>query len=252
MSQILSNNTDYSQVSQNELSCVLGQFESSYIYSVLDDNFNSRFDNRFITYVANLVQACENNFKNLISWYPMDHDNINYVRDKTYEEIIEDICNKYGFEMSANIDDLQDKFTLAYYLYDFLISNFSSNITIFFSNLIIREKDSIYTALNLEEDKKSKDSSTLYYKKVIEADPKIALINAHLDRALDLVVGFDITVEDILYILYPRPVADLILTNITPTDTFYQDNYCRAITDRDLSPLFNTYIRLAIQKFYMP
>lgn len=251
MSQILSNNTDYSQVSQNELSCMLGQFESSYIYSILDDNFEGRFDNRFITYMANLVQACENNFKNMQDIYPMDHDNIRYVRDKTYEEIIEYICRKYGFEISRDIDQIADNFTLAYYLYDFLISNFSSNITLFFSRFIIREKDSIYEALNLDEAKKSKDSSTLYYKKTIESDPKMALINAHLNQALDLVLGFDITFEDILYIVYPRSIADLILTNIVPTDTFYKDNYCRAILNPELAPLFNTYIRLEIQKFYM-
>lgn len=250
MSQILTNNTDYSQVSQNELSCMLGQFESSYIYSILDDNFNGRFDNRFITYIANLVQACENNFKNMQVWYPNDHENIMYVRDKTYEEIIEDICKKYNFDISDNFDDVQDKFTLAYYLYDFLISNFSSNITLFFSRYIIAEKNNIYKDLNLDESKKSKDSSTVYYKKIIEGDPKIALINAHLDEVLNFICGFDITIENILSTIYNKEIVDLILTNITPTDTFFKDNYCRAVCDRELAPLFNTYIRLAIQKYY--
>lgn len=250
MSQILSNNTDYSQTSQNELSCMLGQFESSYIYSILDDNFNERFDNRFVTYVANLVQACENNFKNMESWYPMDHDNILFVRDRTYEEIIEEICKKYNFSISDNISNLQDKFTLAYYLYDFLISNFSTNITLFFSRYICKEKNNIYKSLNLDEAKKNKDSSTVYYKKIIESDTKIALINAHLDEVLKFICGFDITVEDILYTVYNRGIANLILENITPTDSFFKDNYCRAIFDRELSPLFNTYIRLSIQKFY--
>lgn len=249
MSQVLSNSLGYNTVTENELAVLLASFETSYIYSVIQDNINHRFDTMFIDIVKpNAVAAFEANFKNLREQYPMDVENIKYVRDNTYEEIIEILCKNGGLVPTENYSTLEDKYAAAYYLYDLIVSNFSNNITEFFSNYIHREKNSLYNYFNLDSVKKNKDSATLYGKKAYE-DTKMAIINANLVYILNQMQAFDITFRDICTVIYPDPnVVDLLVNNFVPQIDFYKTFYCEPLRNPNLSSLFITSIRLEIQK----
>lgn len=249
MSQFINGTKEYDIVTQNELSVILASFETSYIFAVIKDNLAMRYNSNFIGITKpNTVGAFENTFKNLKEIYPVDHENIDFTRQETYSEIIELLSNEYHFTPSPLQDSLVDKFPLAYYMYDFFVSNFSNYITRFFSQYIFREKNAIYNYFNLENLKKNKDSSTVYGRRAYE-DPKLAIINANLVYILDQMQAFDISFRDICSIIYTDPtVVELLNQNLCPQSDFYKEFYCEAIRNKDIAPLFLTSIRLEIQK----
>lgn len=249
MSQKIENSADYSIVTQTQLATVLATFESSYIYSIIKDNLAMRFDNNFISIQKpNVVSALEETFINLKEIYPMDHDNIEAVRQETYEEIIKILANEYQLKLSLEYEMLNDKYPLAFYMYDLLVANFSNYITLFFSNYIFREKDALYDYFKLENYKKNKDSSTIYGKKVY-GDPKIAIINANLIYILESMQAFDISMENICTVVYPDPnVTTMFNLYLIPQIDFYKTFYCEVIRNKIIAPLFYTTIRLEIQR----
>ena len=240
---------DYNIMTQNELNTVLASFESEFIFSVIKDNLAMKYNDAFINIVKpNVVSAFENTFNNLKEIYPMDHDNIMNVRQQTYEEIVDILCAEYNLSKGDCYDDLLDKYTLTYYLYDFLVANFTNNIVEFFSNYIFREKDAIYDYFNLDQFKKNRDSSTLYGRKAY-TDMKLAIINANLVNILTSMQSFDISLNDIYTLTYKDPhVVGMFRQNISDNGDFYKSYYCNVIRDQNLAPIFYTSIRLEIQK----
>ena len=252
MSVSIGTTKDYSIMTQNELSTILASFESSYIFLVIKDNIAMKFNDAFIGIIKpNTIAAFENTFNNLREVYPMDHENIMSVRQQTYEEVIDLLCYEYNFSKSDYYNDILDKYTLAYYLYDLLVSNFSNNITTFFANYIFREKDALYNYFNLERFKKNKDSSTIYGRKAYH-DTKLAIINANLVYILQNMQAFDITLAEICRTVYPDiNISNLITQNIIDNGNFYKQYYCEVISNPNISPIFFTSIRLEIQKEQM-
>lgn len=249
MSQVINNSIGYNTVTENELAVLLASFETSYIYNVINDNITHRYDAMFVDIVKpNAVNAFELNFKNLLEQFPMDKENIKFVRSNTYEEIIQLLCKAGGLAISPNYETMDDHYTAAYYLYDLIVSNFTNNITQFFCNYIYREKTNLYNYFNLDYMKKNKDSATLYGKKVYE-DPKIAVINANLVYILDQMQAFDISFNDICTVLYPDPnVVNMLTTNFVPQVDFYKTFYCEPFRNPNLAAMFITAIRLEIQR----
>ena len=250
MSQIINQTDEYNTVTENELSVILASFETQFIYSVIQDNLNAKYSTNFIGVERpNVVRSFEDSFKNLFNTYPMDHENIKYTRQVTYEEIIDILCQSYNLSKTQSENNLLDKFALAYYMYDLLISNFSKNIINFYTRYIIQEKNAIYSYFNLDALKKNKDSSTIYGRKTYK-DPKLAIINANLLSILDNMQAFDISFENICSFVYPdKSIVDLICQNISPTIDFYKTYYCEIVRNPDIKPLFITSIRLEIQKY---
>lgn len=249
MSQIINNTSNYSIVTQRELAVLLAAFETSYIYNVIQTNLANKYDTNFLNNLKpNVVGSFEMNFKNLLATYPMDHENINFTRQQTYEEIIDILANEYQFRVSDTYPDMLDKYALAYFAYDLLVARFTNYITYFFADYLIREKESIYAAFNLDAIKKNKDSSTLYGRRAYE-DPKIAVINANLLMILQGMTTFDISFADICKAIYPDTnIGDMLAQTLIPTVDFYKTYYCAALGNPQLTPGFLTSIRLEIQR----
>lgn len=249
MSQIINNTSNYSIVTQRELAVLLAAFETSYIYNVIQTNLANKYDTNFLNNLKpNVIGSFEMNFKNLLTAYPMDHENINFTRQQTYEEIIDILSNEYQFRLADSSQDILDKYTLAYFMYDLLVSKFTNYITFFFADYLIREKDNIYSAFNLDAIKKNKDSSTLYGKRAYD-DSKIAIINANLLMILQGMTTFDISFTDICRSIYPDTnISNLLSQNLIPTVDFYKVYYCAAIGNPQLTPGFLTSVRLEIQR----
>lgn len=240
---------DYSIVTERELSTILASFETSFVFAAIKDNLAMKYNDCFIGITKpNTVTAFENTFNNLKEVYPMDHDNILAVRQQTYEEIIDILCSEYNLAKGDCYDDIIDKYTLAYYMYDLLVSNFSNHITTFFANYIFREKDAIYNYFNLDQFKKNKDSSTIYGKKAYE-DPKLAVISANLVNILQSMQAFDISLYDICSVVYPDPnIVNLFRYNISDLGDFYKQYYCEVLRNQSIVSLFYTSIRLELQR----
>jgi hypothetical protein len=251
MSSFIANSQAYNIQAENEVAVLLSNFSTEYIFGIIQDILADRHKNFDVLPKPNLVVSFEANFKTLLAQFPSDKDNILQVRDQTYQEIIELICKE--FQMDIRYDETIDFFTTAKFIYDFFISNYNVYAALFFSRIIMREKDGIYQALHLEETKKSKDSSTIYGKKLY-SDPKIALINANLTKVIGYISQVEFSMETILNYIYGNNIiaTNLFLQHIFPQVSFFQSAYCSLLQNPEIYPLVITEIRLALQRLNMP
>lgn len=251
MGSFLNNSQAYTLQAQNEVSVLLSNFSTDYVFNVIEDILQSRYNRFDSLQKPNLVLSFEDNFKTLLIQYPDDKENIHYVRQETYKEIIGLISKEFQFEV--RYDDSTDLFTLASCIYDFFVANYNPYISFFFSKIITKEKDGIYNALKLEEQRKSKDSTTIYNKKLYN-DPKMALINANLTRVLDYLMAVDFDAATILSSIYGNnvDVVNMFMNHVFPYNSLYKSAYCSLLKVPEIYPLIITAIRLHVQRMNMP
>lgn len=191
---MLMNNTIIAGIrSDNALATILSNFETEYIVNMTKDSINMRF-RPYETSLPSLY-SIETAFQSVIN--NTDSANIDKVmeaREQTYLEIINEICNYYGLEFNRDFNT--DIYSSAFWLYDFFVSNFTTHFFNFLQNYITINKTHLYHYLGLEN-KKDKDSSSIYAKKLID-DTKLAMLHANLGVVLDNIFVFDISYEDLL------------------------------------------------------
>ena len=143
------------------------------------------------------IYSIEGNFINLLENIenPSSREQILEVRNETYSEIIDIICNYYNIQYRPAEDT--DIYSAAFWIYNFFVSDFTNTLINFYVNYIIKEKDGIYEYLKLDNCKKDKDSATIYSKKVCP-DEKISIIHANIESVLNAISGFDIGFENLV------------------------------------------------------
>ena len=246
MNEFTTNSQIYAIATENEISNILSHFSSEYIMDIINDNLNKRLSYTMIPN-PNIVNSFESNFRNLLSEYPFGSENIKDVREATYKEIINILCNYYNLQFNDTGDI--DYFTAASCLYEFLISNFISGLTNFFCAFIISEKDNLYASLELENLKKNKDSSTTYNKKIYQ-DQKLAIINSNIYIVLNQIATYGINLYDIIRTIYPHPDIYTFFENIiSDNGDFYKTAYIALLNDEYSRPNLITNIRLTLQQY---
>lgn len=239
-----SNSLIYNFASENELAVVLGHFSQDYITTIVQTNL----DNRLRIYngkIPNAVYSIEQDFKATKENYPDSITDIEYCRGTTYSNIISILCNYYDLEITRS--DNTDLYSVAFILYRLLVSDFADNLVNFLTNYIIKERNFIYEGLNLSELKKSKDSSTLYSKKIYK-NGKIAAMHANLEMIVDYISGFDITFEQILNTIYSdKNLVSFILSVVQPKSDFFK-KYFMSYLFTEHRPVILTSVRLRLQE----
>lgn len=234
-------NLEYDIISDAEITNILSHFDTDEILGFVDDNIQRKhifYPNNPL----NLVKSIETNFSLIYNKLPAEKERIDYLRDNVYKAIIEKICIHYNLDF--NISD-QDYFSIAYYLYDFFISNFSTNVINFFTNYIVKEKDYIYNHIGLINKDKNKDISTSYSKK-IHKDSKLATISANLEYVVDSIALFDIPLEEILRLVYTdQNVISLILLSVSPRSDLFKEHFSTTVNN-DFKAVFLTNVRIAL------
>lgn len=246
MDRIAINSQVYSITSENEIAVILSRFNSDFVFDIIKDTLANKFTNCVFNIPGpNVVAAFEQNFKNLKELHPADSQNIENVRVETYKEIISVLCKEYNLEF---IDTGEcDYYSIAFYLYDFLAGNFSTHLVEFFTNYIIKEKNSIYDLLNMDSFKKNKDVTTLYNKKLFK-DSKLAVISANLENVIRNMAQFDFDMYSILQQVYPiKLVVNGLASCVQQRDDFYKNYYWGAFKDHYVAPVLITNIKLQIQ-----
>ena len=94
MSSFNANLMEYNIITENELAQILSQYDTNYVFSVVDDALKSRFLSvPIVSTRPNAVSAWEQNFKALQAYYGSEgNSQISSVRQDTYMEIIDTIC----------------------------------------------------------------------------------------------------------------------------------------------------------------
>ena len=250
MGSFISNSQAYNIKSENELAAILSNFETEYVLSIMQDNISKALTTFDPIPKPNVVNAFEANFKAILTQYPEDKAQTNNVRTETYLEIIDSIAKSFNFSFKTSSEI--DTYSSASFLYDFFVSNIDIYIISFLSDFIIKEQDQIYKSLNLDQFKKDKDVTTLYNKRVY-SNPAIAIMCSHMDLVLKYILGFNFDFDYILNFIYNNNIGIMsIFQNVVMDYDFYKQIYGGIISNPNIFPLINTYIKIDIQRKTAP
>lgn len=229
MSGFISNNITYNIRTDAEASAILSHFSDEYIIDMVKDNLLARTKVYHELPLPNLVNVLEYNFKNIANMYsePNELRELEERRIRCYKQILDILCQSHNLEL--NTSNGIDYFSAAYYLYDFLVSNFKQYMVQFFTNYIDKEKNNIYSSFDLAELKKSKDSTTIYGKKMYK-NQKLAIINANLDYVINNICVQDIPFHIIINNIYlDKNISKYIADIFIPTQDFFKTVYSQYI-----------------------
>jgi hypothetical protein len=205
-------------------------------------------DDKMVNYTnkPNIINSIENNFKQLSINFPDRLEEIQQIRTDTYTQIIDTLCTEYHLQFLYR-DDI-DYYTSAQYMWDFLVCNFRAYMVNFFTRFIMKEKDSIYNALNLDKYKKAKDTNTIYGKDSFE-DVRIAIISSNLKEILEYIKGFDISLYDIISFSYDKTRSEFISSILVDADGSFYTNIYYSILEYNIADII-TDIKFMIQSEY--
>lgn len=240
MIDLYRNDQIYDMVAEGEVATLLSRFSSSYVLDVITNNIRNRYAYNPTVSNPNIVNSYEINFKDMLSRFPSDADNIMSIRYETYLYIINKICSYFGIQYVGNEPDC---YILAYNLYDLFVSGYARNIINFFARYIYTNRVQLYDAMNLDRYKKVKDSTSNYMRKTYN-DQTVSIIIARIKEVIYYISGFDIDFYTFLSFNYNRDTCDFIYQNIQPFGNIFKDEFCQVINN----PAVLTEIRIAIQK----
>ena len=232
----------YEISSEFNITEILGHFDSNYIFDIINDKLNS-MDFSSILEEPNVVVSFEENFKMMNENFPGDTENIKMIRQQVYTDIINILCRHFNLQFNEDDDNI-DRYTLAFYLYDFLISNRNNIMVNFFTSFIINNKSSLTRILNLDEYRKSRDSAAVYGKRIYD-DHGYGVISANMTKVIDHISTIDISLYNIFQSTYTNPEVLNFLDNaVSDRGNFFTDFYCSILQQPDILPIIITNIRL--------
>lgn len=244
-----SSNSEYAISHENELAYVLSKFNSDYVYNTVIESLNTKLRSYGYS-VPNIVNAFEQNFIVAKADFPNNTNEIVDVRNDTYANIIKILCDYYQLIYDDN--DNQDIFTAASIMYSFLVSDFQQLIINFFVNFINKEKNSLYEMYKLSDQKRSKDISTIYSKKIFKSQ-KMAIISANLESIINNICGgFDIDLDTYINFAYGenKEFCMFLSSSIKPINDFFK-TYIASVFDTEFRSIIITSIRLELQQSNM-
>ena len=245
------NNNMNSMISENNVASLLLHLNGEYIFDAVQKCISER-----VTYYPvtnpNIVYSIKQSYLALIAQYDIENEAFE-AANESYLRIIQMICSDFALIFNPYQDESIDIYSAAYYIYDFMVSNYYNHMIEFFVNFIGREKNGIYSLMNLNDAKKSKDTNTIYCKKMF-SDQKIAIISANLEEVLDNICSFDIDLNQIIDTVYKNDIniAMFLKRIIASADNnFFKNQYVNYLRQgSDKRPTIITSIRLALQKEY--
>lgn len=228
----------------NQLAIMLSNFDETYVMHLVDDSLGMRF-RPFQLPLPNIVLSFENTLKSIIENVPDGKDQCLEVRESTYKNIIDYICNFYQLSFNSE-EEISDYFTLANILYELLVSNFESTMVNVFISFILKEKKNLYDWLMKNPEIQAKNSSSSYNKKIYK-NGKLAIIQANIDMVLNVIVTANITFENILEMCIPdKNMIRYILTYISDTQDIFKNHFLLFLNNPATRPDLITEIKLKL------
>lgn len=240
---MLQQNTDYEVSSFAEVSSIIHHFTPEMVNDVLVKAIETREVN-FIGSKPNIPEALEANYRKQLEEYPQMSQEINSAKTEIYEYVISLLCN--SFQLNFIGDESIDRYSAAFWLYDFLVSKFDKYLIEFLSSYIIRESDTFYQMLVTKEDRKD---TTAYTRRVFKGDAlAIGMIHANLEWVVDNMLAFDCDLPDIITTSFgPQwvSVSNFLNTIVVDSGDFFKRIYVPFILQN--KALILTSIKFALQ-----
>lgn len=241
--QYITNSDIYQANAERDIFVILSRFNSDFIFDCINNAIQSKNNTQFIVTNPNLIRSLEDNFNALMSQYPDDKANIQECREETYIEIIHYLCSRFNLKFYDN--DNIDLYTAAYHLYDFLVGNYLYNLSTFYSNFILQEKNNLYKSFNLDKFKKN---TNINYGKKLFKDNTISTILIQISYIIDQLMSFDFDFETIVNMVYRNnDIANFITSLFDDRGDFYT-LYKQDLVNPFIRPNIITQIRLTIQE----
>ena len=201
-----------------DLASILDQFSEDSIESIIVESLKYKFA-PYADRKPNLPYVINNHFIGIRNNYTgSDHDTINTKEYNTYLVIINKICEAYNLQLINEVP-YESAYSLAYALYQILISEFTDRLLLFYSNYIFANRDNLLAAI--PDDQKVPRSS---YTKKMYSDPKIIDLYENMDKAMDLVASLDFELVTILEFLSDKPTAEFICNFIADVSNLYKNH----------------------------
>lgn len=257
MMDFLTNNKEFEIQANNQLSSILGFFDTDNILGLAEDVINQMFDRFDLASRPNMVSSIETNFKTLKAEYS-DHwdenERTEFYETKftLYSSIIKMIASKYNLVINQlDTLDLNQLYSLAYYMYDFFVSRFDYYLVSFFTRFLQDEKEDLYNSFNLDSVKKNKDTSTIYGKMIFNQDEKLSVISANIPVIIPSLSYLDIQDEKILQYVYPNNpyVVSLFTTYLSPQISYF-NIFTSLLNNERLKTDIMIQVRLRLQTDY--
>lgn len=236
----------YNIHAENEVAEILSHFNSQLIASFLDSKIKSRESFNPVIANVNDVGALEQNFKQIVDAYPEEQQQIWMTRNRVYQEIIDSILIEYNLKFNPTYESNSGSYMEALLLYDFFVSRYVNNAIEFFSTAIFQNINSIYKYLDTDE----RRDATVYAKKIYNTNPKLAIIANNINIVLDIICGFDYTIDDIFKTLYILDDYNVLTSCIIDRDDFFKHFYV-GLVKGPLRPTIITEIRMNIHSRYI-
>lgn len=227
----------------NALAAILDKFDSSYVMDVIENSLQIKF-RPYDQPMPNIVYGFEQQFSEILRGFTSNQDDIIVKRQETYANVIDTLCRKYSLQFNAT--DETDYYSAAFYLYRFLVSEFTSNIITFYTNFLIQEKDMLVESLDIKDSKKN-DSYMAYSAKLFKSE-KLSLIHGNIGTVISNMSTLDIDLYRILNSIYAdTSVARYIFSLITDCGNFFQTHFESYAIDPLYGPEIQTQIKLSLQ-----
>ena len=242
------NSGDYNIEAENACASLLSQFNSNFIFDICTRTLDVK-DVPAIRDAPNIVNAAEMTFNDLASQFPADIENIKTVRAMTLLEIIERLCTYYDARFVDPGEEYH--FVLARNMYYFLACGYSRCLIKFLAWAIFKHSNELYDMVVTADNRKGKDTASVYNKKMFKDNPKLGTVLVHLSQALNIVLGMDISLYEILkYTFIEDEIVYLCDNSFKFTQDFY--NFYRATMSNDFyRPLLESNISFHIQTHYL-
>ena len=244
MEEYICNSRAFGIKEENEVAVILSNFSSDYVMGAIDDILEKRMSNFEATTKPNFVGGFEQSFKNMEASFPSDIKNIREVRDNTYLQIVNVISKAFDLDTDFQVEE--DKYPVAYFLFDFFISNYDIYLSRFFTNYIIREKDSLFKALELDDMAKSKDVTTFFNKNLF-SDQTLAVLSANLDKCIKYISAMDFTEENIFSSVYQYEIVTMLCNHVRPLQDMFRSSFLKTLSNPIVWPIAATQIKFDLQ-----
>lgn len=242
----ISNNVDFGIVSDSEIMSIISNFSDDMIMDIIHRNSDNKF-RPYQHYVGNVVGAIEASFKANQENYPQFYSEILDRRNEIYSNILLSLCSLHG--LSLNVNENTDLYSLAFVLYDFIVSKFTINMINFFANYIISESNALYENLHLRELKKNKDNSSSYSRKLFKGNHKLATIHANLETVMDCICSFDVDLSTLVMVSTSDiNIASFIANNISEVTNLFKVLFVPYINDPRYRAIIVTLVRMRLQE----
>lgn len=229
---------------ENEVAVILSNFSTEYIYNVIQTTIQNRRNDFLGTDIVNFVSSLEEAFKGMEIQFPFDAGNIKEIRDRTYAEIIDFIAEE--FQLEPVYQENEDKYTLAYYLYDFFISRYDSLMLQYFMSVIHDEKDNLYNWLVNNHTTQGNDIST-HFNKNLYKDDKLVIIAANLTKVIGWIYSLDIGMEQVFSRVYNHEVMIFLTDHLKPVSNFLKSTYKSVLEKQALYDKASVLLKIKLQ-----